>query len=53
MLFYAFKMAAAIAVFGERLQKPFKFKIKEMKEIETASTAKPPRNAIATTILNT
>ena len=53
MLVHAFKMAVAIAFFGEMLQKQFKFKIIEMKEILTASTAKPRRDAIATAILNT
>ena len=42
-----------LRLFAVLLQKPFKFKIIEMTEIQTASTAKPQRDAIATAILNT
>ena len=49
MLFDAFKMAVAIAFFAKMLQKQYKLKIIEIKEIQTASTEVSQRkNTIAT-----
>ena len=53
MVFYAFKMAMAIAFLFKNAVEAFKFKIIEINEIQIASTAFLQRNAIATAILDT